>query len=73
MTRAAFYQGSRGPRWSPSEDDRLAELVRAHVSTKAIAAELGRTESSVQNRAYKLGLSLAIGKKPLDRDEARSK
>ena len=42
------------PRWTPEEDTRLLELRGWGLSTRRIATALGRTPSSVENRAYRL-------------------
>lgn len=43
-------------KWSPAEDQVLAELVEKGMTFKAIAEHLDDTRSAVRNRAKRLGL-----------------
>jgi hypothetical protein len=53
--------------WTSDEDAALVREVIAGRSLDAIAAELGRTKSAVQNRVYALGLTLKKCPKPPNR------
>jgi hypothetical protein len=43
---------NRKVRWTPEEDELLRKLVVANVPVSEIAAELGRSMSSVKERAH---------------------
>jgi hypothetical protein len=45
-------------KWTPDEDELLRNLVLANVSPFDIAAQLGRSVSTVKARAHCLGMTL---------------
>jgi hypothetical protein len=45
-------------KWTPSEDERLQDLVVANASAHLIAAKLKRSVPAIKGRAHILGLSL---------------
>jgi hypothetical protein len=53
-------------KWTSEDDELLRNLVLANVSPFDIAAELGRSVSTVKARAYCLGMTLRrLGTAPL--------
>jgi hypothetical protein len=47
-----------GTPWTETDLDRLRTLARQRTPTRTIAVELGRSPSSVQQKASELGVSL---------------
>jgi hypothetical protein len=47
-------------KWTQEEDELLLNLVLAHVSPFDIAAQLGRSVSTVKARAHSLGITLTV-------------
>jgi DNA-directed RNA polymerase specialized sigma24 family protein len=47
-------------RWTPDEDMLLRELVLENAAPFEIAAQLGRSISSVKARAHRLGIPLGF-------------
>jgi 2-oxoglutarate dehydrogenase complex dehydrogenase (E1) component-like enzyme len=45
-------------RWTSADDKALKQMVKQKISTKVMGQKLKRTESSVRQHVYKLGLSL---------------
>jgi len=45
-------------RWTAADDKALKQMVKQKISTKVMGQKLKRTESSVRQHVYKLGLSL---------------
>jgi hypothetical protein len=45
-------------RWTSTDDKALKQMVKQKISTKVMGQKLKRTESSVRQHVYKLGLSL---------------
>jgi len=46
------------PTWTEADDQRLRSLAQSGMTSREIAGEIGRSISTVQYRAKKLGLSL---------------
>jgi hypothetical protein len=59
--KTAAKNGSNGGsiiRWSSADDKTLKTLIKQNTPTPIIGLKLKRTEGSVRQHAYKLGLSL---------------
>jgi hypothetical protein len=48
-------------RWSSADIKQLKTLIRQSTPTRDIGRHLGRTEASVRQHAYRLGVSLRPG------------
>jgi hypothetical protein len=61
-------------KWTPEEDEFLRNLVLANVSPFDIAAQLGRSVSTVKARAHCLGITFRrLGIAPLTLREPKAK
>jgi hypothetical protein len=49
---------NNGKSWSPQQQAQLQSLAKGNTPTRVIGLKLGRTPSSVQSEASKLGVSL---------------
>ena len=58
ISEARRVSKNRKVRWTPEEDDLLRKRVVANVPVSEIAAELGRSISSVRARAHVLRIAL---------------
>ena len=56
--RAKRASGGTLVRWTPADDKLLKQMVKQKISTRVIGVKLKRTEGSVRQHVYKLGLSL---------------
>jgi hypothetical protein len=45
-------------RWSSADDKQLKSLIRQNTPTRVIGLKLRRTEASVRQHAYRMGISL---------------
>jgi hypothetical protein len=45
-------------RWSSADIKQLKTLIKQNTPTRVIGLKLGRTEASVRQHAYRMGLSL---------------
>jgi hypothetical protein len=45
-------------RWSSADDKQLKMLIKQNTPTRVIGLKLRRTEASVRQHAYRLGISL---------------
>jgi hypothetical protein len=52
------YLINSGKQWSSAEEKQLAQLASGNTPTRVIGLKLGRSESSVYNKASELGVSL---------------
>ncbi|KJZ03096.1 hypothetical protein TW86_22850 [Halomonas sp. S2151] len=54
----ANWPDNEGKVWSEADKKTLKELAAQNTPTRIIGLKLGRTESSVYNKAAELGISL---------------
>lgn len=59
-SKKAAKRASNGAlkRWTAAEDKSLKTLIKQNTPTRVIGLKLTRTEGSVRQHVYKLGLSL---------------
>jgi hypothetical protein len=67
---ASFGGSDRRPRWTQYEVNRLVEMFNKGLSCESMAAEIGRSPSSVLNRLANLGLYFSDRNKSSERSEA---
>lgn len=47
-----------GKSWTPAQNQQLQKLATGNTPTRVLGLKLGRTPSSIQSQANKLGISL---------------
>ena len=50
-------------RWTPADDKQLKQMIKQGISTRVVGVKLKRSEGSVRQHVYKLGLSLKSKKR----------
>jgi len=58
VKRAKRASGGTLVRWTPADDKTLKQMIKQKISTRVIGVKLKRSEGSVRQHVYKLGLSL---------------
>ncbi|MBT9611895.1 MAG: hypothetical protein IV108_01350 [Burkholderiales bacterium] len=59
---------NHGKSWTPQQEKQLQKLAHENTPTRVIGLKMGRTESSIQNKASDVGVSLKpVNQSPYNR------